>query len=151
MTIERILKRVIKYYGNLQKGRNIYIAASNMDRFGDELAEVDAKQGILITPYLITREGALYELHYYEFDVEVRGDRSSFIGYNKGNTLPKEITENLKPQAIVAMGDIAFYCEAVKEYLQKMTAMQFEDEKNQYPQLQSAQLFYQVFIDSDMQ
>jgi hypothetical protein len=150
MTIQSLIADIEKKKGNLSRSRNIYISVSNMDCFADQLSEVDAKQGILITPYLIVKNGILYELYYYEFDIEVREDKSYLVDYNKNNTLPIEITEKLKPQAIVAVGDTRFYSEAVNKYLSNMKTMKFEEEKEHYPQLRDAELFYEIIIDSDM-
>ena len=74
-------------------------------------------QGILITLHLIADDGGLCELHYYEFDIEVRGDKTYYVDYNPRNTLPNEITETLKPQIIIAWGDGNSYSKSVKEYL----------------------------------
>ena len=81
---------------------------------------------------------SLYELHYYEFDVEVRGDKSYYTNYDKNNTLPVEITEKLGPQAIVTAGDVDFYRKTVSEYLSNMKTMKFTADKEHYPQLRSA-------------
>lgn len=151
MTIHNLIADITRMDGNLNRGRNLYISVSNMDCFADQLSGIDAKQGILITPYLIVDNSILYELHYYEFDVEVRGDKSYFANYNKSNILPIEITEKLKPQVIVAVGDTCFYSEAVNKYLSNMKTMRFEEDKEHYPKLRNAELFYQIFIDSDSQ
>ena len=71
MTIQKLISEISRMEGNLNRGRNIHISVPNMDRFTNHLSEVDARQGILITPYLIAGNSSLYELHYYEFDVEV--------------------------------------------------------------------------------
>jgi hypothetical protein len=115
-----------------------------MDYFADKLSEVDKEESLLITPYLII-PGTLYELHYYEFLVAVREESSHYIEYNEQNALDKEITENLKPRANVADGDKDFYVSAVRSYLSAMKRMKFEPEKEYYPDLRKATLYYQIF------
>ena len=139
----------MKLQGNIQRGRGIYISSLNMDYFTAKLAGIDAQQGILITPYLITEDGSLYELHYYEFDVEVRDENSHFNDYNPRNSLPKEITENIKPQVIVAVADTEFYQESVSWYIEMMHKMTFTEVKARYPEFQNAELFYQIYMDTD--
>ena len=150
MTIQSLIDNIIRMQGNLSRGNEVYISSQNMDYFAEQLQGIDAKQGILITPYLIINNGGLYELHYHEFDVEVRGDESYYVDYNPRNTLPTEITDNLKPQVIITVGDKNFYCNAIKQYLGKMQKMKFKEDKEHHPELQNAQLFYQIFIDSDL-
>ena len=136
--------------GNLRSHNEVYISVSSMERFAEQLKRVNTEQGILITPYLLVEGGMLYELHYYEFDIEVRGSESYYKDYNARNSLPSEITENLKPQAIIAVGDKESYVRAVKEYLENMNRMKFAEEKDHYPELKKAQLCYQIFRDSDL-
>lgn len=135
--------------GNLSRCGISYISPQNMYYFAEKLMDIDAKLGILITPYLIVNDDILYELHYYEFDVVVRGGKSYYVDYNPRNTLPAEILENLKPQVRIAIGDKNTYRKAVKWYLDNMSKMEFEEDKKYYPKLQDAQLYYQIFIDSD--
>ncbi len=97
----------------------------------------------------MTHNGSLYELHYYEFDIELRGDRSYYLEYDPRNILPAEITENLKPQAVIAVGDGLCFSDMVTKYLSSMTNMKFKEEKECYPELHNAQLFYQIFLGSD--
>jgi hypothetical protein len=69
---------------------------------------------ILITPYLINlKDGALYELHYYEFEIEVLYvPKSNYVEYAEGNILTKEITNNIKPKAVVSQKDKSFLLKA---------------------------------------
>lgn len=150
MTIQSLIDNTVKMQGNIERGNQVYISSQNMGYFTEQLGGFDAKQGILITPYLIVNNGGLYELHYYEFDVEVRGDKSYYVDYNPRNTLPTEITENLKPQVIIAVGDRDSYHKAIKWYLANMSKMKFKEDKEHHHQLEDAQLYYQIFIDSDL-
>ena len=119
MTIKNLIDKTEKMQENFLRGNGVYISPKNMDYLAEQLEEIEAIQGILITPYLIINNAGLYELHYYEFDVEVRGDESHYVDYNPSNTLPREITENLNPQVIIAIGDKISYSKAVKGYLEK--------------------------------
>ena len=150
MTLRNLIDKTEKLQGNLSRGIGVYISAKNMNFFATLLSEIDGKHGILLTPYLIIDKGALYELHYYEFDIEVRNEQSHFNDYNSRNSLPKEITENLKPQAIVAVGDTDFYQKSVTWYLKHMQEMTFSEIKIYYSELHNAQVFYQIFMDSDL-
>ncbi len=149
MTIRDLIDKTEKLQGNLTRGNGIYISSYNMNQFANLLREIDGIQGILITPYLINDESALYELHYYEFDIEVRNEQSHCTDYHPKNTLPKEITENLSPQAIVAVEDVAFYQKTVTLYLVSMQKMKFDEIKINYPELQNAKLYYEIIVDSD--
>jgi hypothetical protein len=103
---------------------------------------------ILITPYLICLETEdLYELHYYEFSIDIGEGESYYVNYNEKNTLPKEITQNMKPRAVIAKGDVEFYINALSEYLVAMEKMCFNEDKEHYPQLKEAVLFYEIFMD----
>lgn len=150
MIIQSLIKKIMRLSGNIQRGHEIYISPQNMEYFAEQLSGIDAQQGILITPYLIIEGSSIYELHYYEFDIEVRNEASHFNDYAPKNSLPDEITENLKPQAIIVTGDTKFYQESVSWYLKKMQKMKFSDVKSCYPEFQNSHLFYQIIIDSDL-
>ena len=149
MTIENLIDTTTGLQGNLTRGNSIYISSSNIDYFSKLICETDGKHGILITPYLIIENGALYELNYYEFDIEVKYEKSHYNEYNYQNLLPKEITKNLKPQAIVCVGDVAFYQKVVTWYLKNMQNMTFFDIITQNPELKNAKLYYQIFMGSN--
>ena len=150
MTITNLINDIERLQGNLTIGNGVYISALNMDRFSERLEGIDTTQGILVTPYLIMNKSMRCELLYYEFDVEVRGKKTHYVDYNPNNLLPAEITENLKPQIIIAVGDKNSYKNAVKKYLTNMSKMEFAVEKEHYPELQNAQLFFQIFTDSEL-
>ena len=138
---EHYSPRTERLEGNLFGARKSYITASNMAYFSAELLNVPEPEAILLTPYLIVEDVITYELHYYEFDIEVRGEKSYYTDYNKRNALPAEITQKLKPQAIVAVGDVKFYSEVVKNYLTNMQTMEFASIKEHYPQLKMPNCF----------
>jgi hypothetical protein len=132
---------------NLIRCGSVFISTPNMCKFAENLVHVDDVKGILITPYLINKGKEISELLYYEFDIDVRGSESYLADYNKNNTLPAEIIQNIKPQAIVAVGDTTYYRESVSLYLEKMRQFKFENVKEQYPKLKDAEVYYQIFTD----
>ena len=145
-----ILKRTYQHEGNIQRLKNIYITPQNMMHFLQDVIDSKIMPDILITPYLINLdEGSIYELHYYEFDIDIGEEESHYIEYNKKNCLPLEIIQNIKPRVIVADGDIAFYIEALSNYLTAMNKMKFAEDREHYPQLKTAPLLYEIFVNED--
>jgi hypothetical protein len=149
MRMNELIETIEHLDGNLQRGKSVYISVDNMKLFSDYLVDINAQQGILLTPYLIKDGEALYELHSYEFEIDIRDEVSHFNEYNPRNCLEKEVTQNLKPQAIIRSGDSKFYYDTVRWYLVQMGKMKFSEAKEHYPILQEANLFYQIFMDSD--
>ena len=148
MTLKAIFTSIQGLEGNLSReNENVFISQVNMESFVKRLEECSDISSILITPYLInTDDYALYELHYYEFELDViMTDKSYFVEYAKGNVLPKEIVDNFKPKAIVAQGDSLFLITALSNYLEKMRNMTFDRDRNADKRLEKAELFYQVF------
>ena len=148
MTFEYSLNCVLKAEGNYCQGNGeIYISLVNMKNFVKLLESCDAITNMLITPFLInTDDGALYELHYYEFEIERFNESHSFyIEYAEGNALPKEIVNNLKPKAIVAKNDEAFLINVLNNYLTKMEGMKFEQDRKSNIRIEKASLFFQVY------
>jgi len=151
MLFEKILKEINCLNGNYRSPTSIveaiYIAPENMKELTRLLEYCDDIEGMLITPYLInTTNYALYELHYYEFSLDICNVVSSYyIEYNVNNTLPKEIVERIKPRAVIAKGDRCFYLNALQNYLSSMDGMSFEEDRNAYEVLKTASLFYQIF------
>lgn len=149
MTIRNIINNIEKLPGNLTRGNGRYISAQNMKRFAKLLNQATWEDSLLFTPFLIVNHGALYELHYYEFDIEIKNEPSHYEEYSPKNSLPQEIVEHLKPQAIVSAGDRDFYQKVITEYLNNMEKMTFDEIINYYPELKEAQVFYQIIVDSD--
>jgi len=118
-----------------------------MEGFVDGLKNCNDTISILLTPYLVNiEEDALYELHYYEFELEMLDvDHSYYIEYMENNSLPKEIVNNIKPKAIVAKSDKAFLIESLQNYLKSMRKMVFEEDRKSDIRLQDAGLYYQIF------
>lgn len=102
---------------------------------------------ILITPYLIIEDyNIVYELHYYEFELEIIDiQKSYFVEHPQGNILPKEITKNIKPKGIVAAGDKKFYLKSLCNYLIKMRKMEFLYDKEKDKRLEKSELYFQIF------
>lgn len=151
MRISEAIRTVYAQNGNLHRYNSIYITPSNLESFVKLIQDCQTMQGILITPFLISQDpGAVFELHYYEFDIDVFDGASHFVEYNKRNCLPSEITKNIKPKAIISPGDKQFYITALKHYISGMEKMTFADILTHYPQLQNAELFYQVILENDV-
>ena len=145
-----ILRRTNQRVGNLKRQKDIYITPQNMTHFLQDVIDSKTMPDILITPYLINSDkGSIYELHYYEFDIDISGEKSYYIEYDKNNCLPEEITQNIKPRAVVANGDIAFYVRVLSDYLVAMSKMQFVEDRDHYPHLKNATLFYEIFMDEE--
>lgn len=148
MRIQQIIREIEQLNGNyIRESRDVYISPANIDKLGIYLENSDDIETILITPYLINlKDGVLYELHYYEFEIEVLNvPKSNYIEYAEGNILPKEITNNIKPKVVVAQEDKNFLLKALHDYLKAMGQMTFEQDRNHDKRLKNAELFYQVF------
>ena len=102
-----------------------------MDLFVAEITKDIELEDLLITPFLIDiKKKTVYELHYYEFFVEIATISDLQFGeYEKGNSLAKEIVENIHPKAMVPIGDALSYRKAISSYLYAMKHMKFEVEK----------------------
>ena len=68
---------------------------------------------------LISLLDNLRDYRYYEFDVEVKNEPSHFKQYNPKNSLPQEITDNMRPQAIISVGAKEIFQKTIKWYLKK--------------------------------
>jgi len=148
MNIETILKKTIEDKENHIRGNgDVYITPKNMESFTNYLKNCDCVPNLLVTPYLInTKEDALLELHYYEFELEVLDvPQSYFVEYPDGNNLPEEIIKNIKPKAIVAKNDKTFSIDSLRHYIRYMQGMEFEKDRNSNKKLEKADLFYQIF------
>ena len=101
----------------------------------------------IITPYLIDKDDTIiFELHYYEFEIEVCDLKESYwVDYPKENLLSKEIVDNFKPTAFVALNDFAFYEKILNNYLKNIQKASFKEEKKSDSRLDSSELYFQVF------
>jgi hypothetical protein len=148
MNVIEIIRRTMQREGNLLRENSTYISSHNMMFFLNDVVKNRIMPDMLITPYLICRETEdLYELHYYEFVLDIGEEKSYYVEYNEKNTLPDEVTQKIKPRVIVAKGDIEFYINALSKYLTAMEEMQFSEDKEHYSQLENAELFYEIFMD----
>jgi len=148
MRIRQIIKEIKQLNGNYIRGNgDIYISPANMDKLAAYLENCEDIETILITPYLINlKDGGLYELLYYEFEVEVLNiSNSEYIDYTEGNVLPKEITSNIKPKAIIARKDRSFLLRVLHDYFKAMKNMTFVQDRKSNLRLDKAELFYQIF------
>lgn len=148
MSIELIIRKIESFDGNYGRDNDdIYISPANMDLFLEMIEKQEKIPNILITPYLIIEgSNTVYELHYYEFELEIMDiQKSYFVGYPQGNGLPEEIIKNIKPKGIVAEGDKEFYLKAVHDYLMKMRNMEFLYDKEKDERLEESRLYFQIF------
>lgn len=149
MRIQEIIEKIENLEGNLiKKNGAIYISPSNMDKFVAYLKTCGEIETLLITPYLINlKDEALYELHYYEFEIEVDNNESesNYIEHAKLNALPEEIIRSIKPKAVTAKKDRQFFLAALRDYLKAMKEMTFEYDRKSDKSLLDAELFYQIF------
>jgi len=147
MTLKRIVRKFENVEGNFWLSGAVYISPENMKKYANNLTKCEDGQELLITPYLMDLGGmGIYELRYYEFLIEFLDvPQAYFLEYLPGNTLPKEITENIKPKAIIPNDNKMVLTDILLDYLTKMDGMVFEEERNAYDVLRSAKLFYQIF------
>ena len=143
-----IIRKIESQDKNIHRHGNIYIAPENMKKFASWPTAHIASEGYLITPYLISgeAEGKICELSYCEVTFDIEDNvQSQWKNYSETNSLPQEILESIRPQAIVAKGDKTFFYTAVLEYLTGVENMHFEKERAAHESLATAQLFYQIF------
>ncbi|NLD49418.1 MAG: hypothetical protein GX660_19865 [Clostridiaceae bacterium] len=148
MRIHQVIREIEQLDGNhVRENGDIYISPSNMENLATYLENCDDVETILITPYLINlKDRGLYELLYYAFEIEVQNRvNSAYVDYAEGNVLPKEITSNLKPKAVIEKKDKNFLQKAIYEYLETMKNMTFEQDRKSDARLSDAELFYQIF------
>lgn len=148
MKTEMIINKLEKSPGNFCRDQNeIYISLSNMLTVPNLVKESEELHSILITPYLIGKDNhTVFELHYYEFEIEVcELDKSYLIDYPEGNLLSKEIIDNFKPKAFVALNDFAFYERTLNNYLKNIQKASFKEEIKSDSRLENSMLYFQVF------
>lgn len=147
MQISQIIESTLSQPHNFHRGRQIYISENNIHYFAGMLEQVNMENGFLITPYLLSHTGTLYELHDYEFDVAIAESPSHYTKYSIQNQLPAEVVKQLYAQAVVAKGDFVFCKEAVSAYIKAMEMMSFREIKDIYPEFDDAKLVFQIFED----
>ena len=148
MKFYELIEQINNMNGNYKhNGKSLYILSDNIKDMPSRLADCEDFQSILITPFLINTETvSVYELHYYEFGLEVTDkQKSHFIDYPHKNMLPLEIIENIKPKAFVFSNDKAFFVAALNDYLIAMSRMNFEEDRLAIPALNSSRLYYQIY------
>jgi len=147
MTFKKIIKKIEDAEGNLREHGAVYITPKNMKKSARDLAQCADRQELQIAPYLINLEvGGTYELRHYEFSIEFLDvPKAYFLEYHPQNTLPQEITNNIKPKTIIPDRDKMTLIDILEDYLAKMDKMSFEEERSAYEILRPAKLFYQIF------
>jgi len=146
MNIKSIIKQTEAQIGNIKRGNGTYISQTNIKHFIHLLSTKSSNESFLITPYLLSDNGGIYELYNYEFDVTVKNESSHFVEHNTKNLLPEEVLKFVKPQIIVSKYDTDFCIKAVKQYISAMENMLFSDVKDAYPEFNKSQILYQIFI-----
>ena len=149
MELDKFIKNLEQMEGNyFAENGDTYISLVNIEKGISFLENTKNIENMLITPFLINIEnGMKYELHYYEFELECKNiSKSIYLEYPKDNKLPKEIINNLKPKAIISIGDILFFINALHTYLNAMKIMRFEYEKKIYTSnLNNYILYFQIY------
>lgn len=145
--IEKINNKLKTLDGNYKKENNVYISSNNIKKIMDYIKNDKIMFSILITPYLINEKtGALYELLYYEQNIEIIEEGlSNYVDYNINNLLPKEVTDNFYPKINVNKTDCEFLIKYLNHYFNKMDNLKFKDVKNSHKELIDTKLYYQVF------
>lgn len=146
--MKRIINRVIELPGNyIDSVGRVYLSIENMKTmlimFSEETIETES---FLFTPFLINPESnALYELHYYEFEIEVSNTNEvRYIEHSKENSLPEEIVANIKPKAVVPKNSVEKYINVLNGYLYAMQRMELE-EVDAYSELEQGELFFRIY------
>ena len=146
MKFDNLVEIIENMEGNYSsKTGGLYILPANIERLSEMINNCDDLQSILITPFLITVNGGLYELHYYEFEIEIGNvSKSYYVEYQQGNVLPPEIIKNIKPKAMVSNKDKDFFINAVDDYFTAMRKMTFESDRLSNIALNDANLYFQI-------
>ena len=148
MMFEDAIKKIENSEGNYcRSSGTTYISPENMKIFANYLTQCEDIQDMLVTPYLINLEdSAISELLYHQFMIEILDvSRVSFLEFPSGNTLPKEIVDNIKPKVTVPKGNRETLSIILNEYLTKMDEMLFAEYRNCSKSLEKAMLFYEIF------
>ena len=148
MSLEIIISELEKSPGNLCRNQNeIYISLNNMLTVPSLIKKSEELYSILITPYLIDKNvSVIFELHYYEFDIEVCDSEESYlVDYPNGNLLSKDIIDNFKPGAFVALRDFDFYEKILNNYLVNIQKASFKEERKSDNRLDNSMLYFQIF------
>lgn len=131
---------------NVILNNNTYISQENMYGLLNVIKDSESVPSLLITPYLINvQELKIYELHYYEYDIEITSGLSEAKKYALDNNLPNEIIEGIIPGIIVNSKDYKFAVKELKSYLDSMGNMLFENIIKDYPIFSKRNLCYQIF------
>lgn len=146
MKMKESLVKILENPQNIHRGKSVYVSQKNLDSFIDAIDDSTNLIDLLIIPFLIYEDN-VFELHDYEFDISVTGKQSYTTEYDNGNILPKEIVQNLKPKAIVAVGDDKYYTKTMRQYANSMKKMTFCDIIEIYPELQKSSIYYQLFTE----
>lgn len=148
MNFNKIVENIQQMKGNyFRRTGEIYILPTNIEKIPILFDNCDDFQSILITPFLLTSaKDSFYELHDYEFEIEVRDVAlSHYIEHSMGNVLPQEIVEHIKPKAIVSIADKTFIKNSLYSYFKAMKNMTFKDDKRSINTLVDSSLYFQIY------
>ena len=148
MEAKKIIIALENCPGNFSRHPNdIYITLSNMLVLPNLVKNSGRLHSFLITPYLVNQDThTFFELHYYEFEIEVgEWEKSYYVDYPKRNLLPNEIIDNFKPKAFVTQNDFTFYEKALNDYFKNIKKSSFAEEKKFNSDLKTSKLYFQIF------
>ncbi|QIK86793.1 hypothetical protein G7061_09285 [Erysipelothrix sp. HDW6B] len=144
--MKEMIQDIMKKKSNVSLNGSTYISPKNICGLLDIIEENKTVPSILITPYLINVEDLrVYELHDYEFDIDVTEGETIVLKYNKNNSLPDELTKRINPGIRVSKDNYSFAINELRKYLDAMETMTFNDVTNTYSFLTKENLYYQIF------
>ena len=147
MELSQIIKSIERRSGNyVDSVGRVFLLPSNLEHLPEKIENCNKLESVLITPFLITKDGQFYELYLYEFLLEVcEVPEAYFADYAQGNQLASEIIENIRPKAFIPNEDRDFFADAIRNYLSSMRKMVFAYDRQRKPELNESSLFYQIY------
>lgn len=142
------IHKILSNNENISLLGNTYISQKNMFKFLECIKIEKEVPNILITPYLVnTVDSKVFELMYYEFDIDVRDGAPEVIKFdnNNNNEFPDELVKGIYPGIKVSKHDYEFAYSELNKYLNSMNKMNFFEVINHYPFFKKEDLYYQVF------
>jgi len=147
--INDIIKEMEKLNDNYITSHGaVYITHENMKSLINFPAICCREGGTLITPYLINigENGGTCEVYEYELSLTMEDvSESRFMGYVDGKYVSVETVDCFTPKAVIAKGDNEFFVHAIESYLNIMSKRKFENFRNAYESMKTAELYYQIF------
>ncbi len=146
MNLKSITSKIKSLDGNYIMKGSVYISNSNVKNL-IILFEVNPLESMLITPYLINEVSSkIYELHDYELSVEIiRTGKLTFVEYDENNILTNEVLDNFNPKIILKESDRTILIKYLTYYFNTLNELNFEEDRKSNENLESANLYYQIF------